>query len=550
MNDLDFSFHSDEDIESTFYKLMTLVADLQEKLSISQSVNIELASQLELVQQELRLLRAKPFIGKNEHVSADQLLLFSKTTLLDPLVEEGSKKDEEAKKGKPSRLSKRARLTRNERLQNLSVRKVILPIPEGDQICPCCSKQKTLIGVEISRQLEFIPSSLFVIEYHRQKVSCKSCSEFVTIAPVAPKVIKRGLPGCGLVAYVAVSKYADHLPLSRQENIFIRMGSPVSRSTMCDWLKLAADKLQRLVNLIKKKVLESSIIWTDDTTVKLKETVSNAAGKKLVESRMWTYRGDMLHPYIFYDHTRSRKRDGPKKVLTGFTGILQADAYAGYNCIYASGEVLEAACLAHVRRKFYESILSSGLVALTALSLIDGMYHIEHEAEDRAAREHLTTEEFFSLRLAMRKEKSSEKMLQFKKWLDVNEKIQLPQSAIAKAIQYTQNNWEALNTIFVNGEVTLDNNFAEGALRRIALGRKNYLFFGSENGGKTAAIFYTLIASASRNGIEPFEYLRDVLHCLTTNPDIDLSELLPDVWRPTFNAKKLYGEDQELDLVS
>lgn len=421
---------------------------------------------------------------------------------------------------------------------------------DDEQICPCCSKQKTLIGVEISRQLEYIPSSLFVIEYHRQKVSCKSCAEFVTIAPAAPKLIKKGLPGCGLVAYVAVSKYADHLPLSRQENIFNRMGSPVARSTMCDWLKLAEDKLKHLVSLIKKKVLQSSIIWTDDTTVKLKETVSNAAGKKLVESRMWTYRGDILHPYIFYDHTRSRKRDGPKRILDGFSGILQADAYAGYNCIYASGEVLEAACLAHVRRKFYESILSSGLVALTALNLIDGMYRIEHEAEDRAARENMSTAEFFSLRLAMRKEKSSEKMAHFKIWLDENEKIHLPQSAIAKAINYTLNNWDALNTIFVNGEVTLDNNFAEGALRRIALGRKNYLFFGNENGGKTAATFYTLIASASRNGIEPFVYLRDVLHCLTTNPDIDLNELLPDVWRPTFDAKNIYGEDQESESVS
>ena len=300
---------------------------------------------------------------------------------------------------------------------------------------------------------------------------------------------------------------------------------------MCDWLKAGAQTLKPVAELIRKKIMESEVCWTDDSPVKLKIAIEAAAlSRRLPESRVWSYRGDWLHPYIYYHFTRSRKRDGPREILKGYTGILQADAYAGYNCIYASGEVLEAACLAHVRRKFFEAILSAGEDAVTAVRMIDSFYRVEHEAEKIAAKNAYELKDFFRLRLELRQAKTRGLMEQFKEWLDRESVKQLPQSRIGKAIKYTLNNWVALNTIFLNGEVTLDNNLAEGALRRVALGRKNYMFFGSEGGGETAAIFYTLIASAARNRVEPFKYLRDLLTRLTVNPMTDINELLPDRW--------------------
>jgi hypothetical protein len=310
------------------------------------------------------------------------------------------------------------------------------------------------------------------------------------------------------------------------------MGLPIARSTMCDWVQAGAQTLKPVAELIRKEIMKSDICWTDDSPVKLKIAIEAAAlSRRLPESRVWTYRGDSLHPYIYYHFTRSRKRDGPRQILEGYSGILQADAYAGYNCIFASGDVLEAACLAHVRRKFFEAILSAGEDAVDAVRIIDALYRVEHEAEKIAATNGYAKKDFFRLRLEMRDVKSRSLMEKFKSWLDVQNVKQLPQSRIGKAIKYTLNNWAALNTIFLNGEVTLDNNLAEGALRRVALGRKNYLFFGSEGGGETAAIFYTLIASATRNGIEPFKYLRDLLSRLTVNPMTDIRELMPDRWQ-------------------
>jgi len=188
--------------------------------------------------------------------------------------------------------------------------------------------------------------------------------------------------------------------------------------------------------------------------------------------------------------------------------------------------------MAHVRRKFYEAISSAGTLGVAAVRIIDSLYHVEHEAEAIAREREMSRQEFFALRLQLRKEKSFGIMLQFERWLSDTKRAQVPESPISKAINYTQKNWDALFTIFTNGEVTLDNNFAEGALRRIALGRKNYLFFGNEGGGQTAACFYTLIASAIRNELEPFAYLKDVLHRLTMTPDVSLNQLMPDAWKP------------------
>ena len=526
MTDFNFDNLTAEEMKLCLTKMVKLIETLQEQLNTTLEVNAALGA-------ELKFLRAKPFSGKTEHLSEEQMLLFSISALLDDSVAAVQEKDiTSVSKQKPTLTQAKPRKSQEERWAHLVATPVLIPVPEAEMVCPCCAETKVVIGSEVSRQLEYKPASLSVTEYHRLKVACRRCAEFVSIAPAAPKLIKKGTASSGLIAQIAISKYCDHLPLSRQENIFARMGTPISRSSMCDWLKMAATKLAPLVEAIRKRVLQSGVIWTDDTRVKLKESIRNENGIRLVESRMWTYKGDTSHPFDFFDHTRSRRRDGPKKVLSGFRGILQADAYAGYDHIYTSGEVVEAACMAHVRRKFYEAISSAGTLGVAAVRIIDSLYHVEHEAEAIAIEKEMSRQEFFSLRLQLRKEKSFEIMLQFERWLSDTKRSQVPESPISKAINYTQNNWDALFTIFTNGEVTLDNNFAEGALRRIALGRKNYLFFGNEGGGQTAACFYTLIASAIRNELEPFAYLKDVLHRLTMTPDVSLNQLMPDAWKP------------------
>lgn len=509
------------------------VERLEKELAESKRFGEKVVQSLKITTLELRYVRAKQFCAKTEKMPNGQIGIFDNLGSIEPPKGDESS-DVPPKTIFNRNVSKKGRKSagyRKELFQDLPRKKVEVPLPEAHWICDCCNGRKVKIGEEVSEQIDFVPATIFVIENIRPKVACRQCEEGVKIAPKVVKLIKKGLPGFGLVAHIAISKYGDHLPLKRQEAILGRMGLPIARQTMWDWLFAGSEVLKPLAERIKAEVIQSDIIWTDDTPVKLKIAIEAAAlNRKLPECRMWAYRGDSLHPYIYYDFTLTRKREGPVSALKGFAGILQADAYAGYDCVYTTGEVLEAACFAHVRRKFFEAILSAGETAITAVRMIDALYHVEHETERIAAKNFYGQQDFFKLRLEMRNVKSRSLVARLKEWLDEQSVKQLPQSRIGKAIKYALNNWVALNTLFLNGEVTLDNNLAEGALRRIALGRKNYLFFGSEAGGKAAAIYYTLIASATRNGIEPFKYLRDVLTRLTMEPGIDLDELLPDRW--------------------
>lgn len=529
--------------ESEHVKRLELhVARLERELQEAKELGENVTQTLKVVAQELIYLRAKQFGAKTEKLSSGQISIFEEAHPVDEPEKPGANSAPLPKKSlfrnRRSEGGRKPQGSRKDAFENLPRRPNPVEIPEGEWTCECCSGRKTVIGSEISEQIDFVPASLYVMEHIRPKIACPKCEEGVTIAPTPAKLVKKGLAGFGLVTHIAMSKYGDHLPLKRQESIFERMGLPIARSTMCDSLRAGALLLKPVVDRIRELVVESEVIWTDDTAVKLRIAVEAAAlNRRLPESRVWAYRGDSRHPFIFYDFTRSRKRDGPKHVLEGFNGILQADAYAGYDCIYTDGDVFEAACYAHVRRKFFESILSAGETAITAVRMIDALYGVEHEAERIAAKNAYLPQDFFRLRLEMRNLKSRSLVARFKAWLDEQSVLQLPQSRIGKAIKYALNNWAALNTFFLHGETTLDNNLAEGALRRIALGRKNYLFFGSLAGGETAAIYYTLIASAIRNGVEPFKYMRDLLTRLTQEPGIDIDELLPDRWQDKTTEK-------------
>jgi transposase len=388
--------------------------------------------------------------------------------------------------------------------------------------CPRRGAECKRIGSETSEQLEYVPASLFVIQHVRYKYACPkpACDGSVLLAEKPPQPIEKGLPGPGLLAHVVVSKYADHLPLNRQENILARHGVEISRKTMCGWAMSAAEILSPLYDLMRARVLQSQVIHTDDTTVPVLDPEQN----KTKTGRLWVYLGDAAHPYAVYDYTPDRKRDGPEKFLAGFKGYLQADAYAGYDRIYAPGAVIEVACWAHARRKFVEAQSSDDLRSLAAVAWIKRLYAVEDEAK---AKE-LDAEKLRELR----QEKSKSLLDGFGAWLRAEQEKVLPKGPLGQAVAYTLSNWAALNRYVADGILAIDNNAAERAVRGIAVGRKNWMFAGSDRGGRAAAVLVSFTHTCKTIGLDPFAYLRDIFARIASHPMKNLAQLLPDQWQP------------------
>ena len=335
--------------------------------------------------------------------------------------------------------------------------------------------------------------------------------------PVPPKVVPGGIAGVGLVSFVIVSKFADHLPLYRLEDILMRYGVYLSRSTLCDWVRNAADLLKPLVELQKTLVLPSPILWTDDTPV----TVLGGKKGGSSKGRFWVYIGDTEHPYSVYDFTMSRARDGPAEFLKDYRGFLQADAYGGYDGIFlgSAGGILEVACWAHARRKFFDARSNAPREANQVLEWIQQLYDIEDRARDFTAGE----------RQALRQQESAPILDRIEKYLDELTPRILPKSALGKAMTYARNQWPALRRYVNDGRLTIDNNVSERTLRLQAIGRKNWEFLGSAEAGPRAAVLFTILAGAKRHRLEPWAYLRDVLLHLSVG-ETDLEPLLPDRW--------------------
>jgi transposase len=402
---------------------------------------------------------------------------------------------------------------------------VVYDLGEEERQCPQCQGELRHIGEEVSERLEYVPASLYVIEEACQKYVCsKGCTLLTAQKPMQP--IEKGLPGPGLLAHVAVSKHADHLPLYRQEGIFERHGVTLSRQTMCDWMRRCAQLVSPLFDLMKERVLKSKVMQTDDTPV----GVLDPTLPRTRLGRIWTYVGDDHHPYTVYDYTPNRSRDGPQAFMEKFSGFLQADAYSGYDRLYEDPErdVIEVACWAHTRRKFYEAQSSDLMRSTVMLAYIRLLYDVEREARDMK----LDGEG----RLALRQAKSVPILDDIKTYLGREQPNVLPKSPEGQAIAYALSNWEALIRYAGDGDLEIDNNGAERSLRGVAVGRKNWLFFGSDSGGRTAAVLTSFIATCKRLGIDPFAYLRDIFERISTHPQTRLAELLPDQWRAAQRA--------------
>jgi transposase len=396
-------------------------------------------------------------------------------------------------------------------------RRIEHALPEAQCTCPACGARLVKIGEETSEQLDYQPASLFVTEHVRLKYACLACEGQVVTSALPPQPIEKGRPGPGLLAQVLTAKYADHLPLNRQVDIFARHGVTLARQTLTDWVGDAATLLEPLYGDLKARVLASAVIHTDDTPV----PVQDPDRTQTREGRLWVYVGDGQPATIVYDYTPTRSRAGPSAFLGDFRGYLQADAYAGYDALYATGRIVEVGCWAHARRYFYNARDADAARALVALGFIRQLYAIE------AATRLLDA----TARRALRGAQAVPILERFKTWLDEQADVVLPKSPIGEAVGYARGQWAALTRYPEDGALAIDNNVSERALRRVCVGRNNWLFCGSDAGGHRAAVIYTFVATCKEHRLDVWAYLKDVLERIPTHPNPRRAELLPGNWQ-------------------
>jgi transposase len=386
------------------------------------------------------------------------------------------------------------------------------------EACACGGKLR-LLGEDITEELEYLPGSFVVRRIVRPRMACGCCEKIVQ-APLPSRPIERGRPGPGLLAHVLVSKYADHLPLYRQSGIYEREGIDLDRSTLADWVGKSTALLEPLADAIARHVLAGQAVFADDTPLKMQAKV------KCKTARIWTYVRDerpwdsQAPPAAWYRFSSDRKGAHPVDHLGSFEGWMHADGYAGFNELYRGGAIREVACMAHIRRKFVDLFQSEGsVIAEEAIRRIALLYAVEKDARG------LTPEE----RVRLRHDRARPILDDLEAWLQA----QLPKisgkSELAKAIRYALTRMRKLRPYLDHGFLELDNNSAERSMKPVAIGRKNYLFVGSEGGGKAAAIAYTLIETAKLNGIDPQAWLTNVLARIADHKITRLEELLP--WR-------------------
>ncbi len=391
-------------------------------------------------------------------------------------------------------------------------------VHESSCNCPSCGASMRRLGEDVSEIIEYVPGRYQVIRHVRPKYSCGACQKIVqAAAPSRP--IARGLAGPGFLAHVLVSKYADHLPLYRQSQIYAREGLDLDRSTLADWVGGAAELLEPLVNSLGRYVLGAQKIHGDDTPV----PVLCPGRGSTKQGRLWTYvrddrpAGSSESPAVLFRYSPDRKGERPQVHLASFTGVLQADAYAGFDRLYGE-RIQEAACWAHVRRKFYELHLAhSSPIAAEALERIGRLYGIEAEIRGKLPDE----------RRAMRQARAGPELEALHAWLHSSLSTLSRKSELALAIRYALSHWVALTRYRDDGRLEIDNNAAERALRAVALGRKNWLFAGSDDGGERAAAIYSLLGTAKLNDLDPEGYLRYVLERIADHPINRIEELLP-----------------------
>jgi transposase len=395
-----------------------------------------------------------------------------------------------------------------------------LQVPAAERSCTLCGREKPCIGYERSEMLEFVPAGFKVIVNAREKLACRACEGDVVIAPAADKLIDGGLPGPGLLAQVLVAKYGEHLPLNRQSQIYKRHGVELRVSTLADWVTAATDALAPLAKAILDKAMVAHVLQSDDTGLCVLDRDHPNGSKR---GHVWFYVGDMKWAAFVY--TPDWKAEGPQSVLAERRGWLLVDGYAGYGALFRreGATAVEVGCWAHSRRYFFEALKAGDERAAVAIDLIGKLFAVDRQAkEDGVGHEEL---------LIRRQRDAAPVLEKLGRWMaDLHPRLP-PKSSLAQAIGYTVRRWTALSRFLEDGRLPLHNGLSELQARQVAVGRKNYLFAGSDKGAERAAIAYTLISTCMLNGVEPWSYLRDVLDKLAAGwPQRRLDELLPPNW--------------------
>jgi transposase len=496
--------------------LRKIVVDLAEQLDRS------LAEQSKY-QTLLRELLEAQRNRKSEQLSKEQLALFEAAWQAQRAESEsaadGDDDDLDGDAGttaEPNEAPARKRGGRQPLARHLKRERIVHDLAEAEKHCHGCGQNLRLIAEETSERYEYIPASMKVIQDVCLKYAC-DCT--VRTATKPPQPIAKSTAGASLLAQVIVSKWADHQPLHRQEKIFERHGVEISRKTMGGWMAQCALLLDPLYQLLKKELFSSKVIGTDDTSVKVLDRKLPFARN----GRMWPYVGDAHHPVIVYDYTPTRARAGPAQFLEGYKGYLQADAYSVYDAFFRpSRGMTEVGCWMHARRYFFKALESDQAHMGPALHLIARLYRVEESARGLSAEQ----------RLALRQRVSARLIRKFHTYLLNLQREVLPKSPSGAAVRYTLNQWGALTRFLEDGELEIDNGATERANRDIALGRGNWTFFGSDGGGRTAAVLRSFIASCKRCSVEPFAWFHDVLSRLPAHSIARLDELLPHNWKP------------------
>jgi transposase len=490
--------------------LEALIVAQQSVLSVQQEKLLSRENEIEHLKLVIARLRRMMFGTKSEKVMRD-------IEQLELRLEELETRESERTWTRPTSTTPTNKPTRRPLPEHLP-REVHTHLP-AETACRECGGELRKLGEDVSEMLEYIPASFKVIRHVRPKLSCSKCDVIVeALAPSRP--IERGLAGPGLLAHVLVSKYADHCPLYRQSEIYARTGVELDRSTLSDWVGASSQLLAPLVDTVRKHVLAASKLHADDTPVPV---LAPGMGKTKT-ARLWTYvrddrpAGDTTAPAVWFAYSEDRKGEHPKQHLSSFSGILQADGYAGFHHLYEGGRIQEAACWAHVRRKFYDIHMANGsAIAAEAIERIGLLYDIEREIRGKPA----------DVRLEVRQARARPLIDDLHRWFNKTLAGLSRKSDTAVAIRYALSRWRALTRYLDDGSIEMDNSAAERALRTVALGRKNFLFAGSDAGGQRAACLYSLLGTAKLNGLDPELYLRHVLERIADHPVNRVHELLP-----------------------
>lgn len=477
---------------------------------------LDLTVQLDKTQRLLRQLLTAKSGTRSEQLSADQLRLFAQELG----VSEPPASDEEHDDDPPapaSDIKERKPRGRRGLPGHLKRERIVHDLSEPDKHCATCNQDLRHIGEEVSERYEYVPAQMTVIEDACQKYACQ-CT--VKVAGKPPQPIEKSTAGASLLAAVIVGKLADHIPVHRQAKMFRRFGVEISDQTMCGWLRQSADLLHPLYEELKQFVLSSKVVGTDDTPVKVLDRNLPHTRK----GRIWPYVGDRNHVAVVYDFTPTRERAGPEKFLTNYRGYLQADAYVAYDSFFLNPErgLIEVGCWAHARRHAYEALETDQTRLGVVLAYIARLYAVEK----RVRQQKIVGEQ----RRLLRQQVSRPVLERMHEYLVKIRKELLPKSDAGKAVEYMLKNWAALNRFVEDGDLSIDNNHTERSLRGIAVGRNNWVFLGSDRGGRTLAVLKSFAASCELVNVDPLAWFRDVLGRVSSHSIQKLGELLPHRW--------------------